>query len=255
VSGATAAAGALPVIRAGAGAAFLLLAMLLVTQAPGTRAAEDTIDPIRRDDPEAMLRMATDRLLDISRDARSYARRDPERYYAAVEAVLDQVVDIQYFARSVMATYASSRLYRSLRSDAERQALRDRLTRFETAIKRVFMVKYADAVLAFEGERIDIASLPDGRGDPNRSTVQQIIYDRAGRSYRVQYSLHRDDDGGWLVRNVIVEDVNLGLIYRNQFAEAVEKHRGDVDYVVDHWVSLMTSRGGAENPAPEEGAK
>ncbi len=247
-----AAAGMMPGFGARAAAliAPLLLVLLLVALPPGTGAAAQASEPIPRDDPETMLRIATDRLLAISREARSYAESDRERYYAAVEAVLDQVVDIPFFARAVMATYASARLYRSLGSDAERQALREQVARFETVLKRVFMVKYADALLAFEGERIDISRVTGDRDDPQRATVQQVIYDRAGTDYRVQYSLHRADDGGWLVRNVIVEDVNLGLIYRNQFAEAVEQHAGDVDYVIDHWVRLMTARNGEEDAAP-----
>lgn len=222
----------------------LLLAVMIST-ATAAQAGEAAA-PIDRTDPEAMVREATSRLLEVSRAARSYAKEDPERYYSAVYQVLDQVLDIKYFARGVMATYASGRLYRSLQTDDERAAFRDRIERFVKAIKRVFMVKYADALLTFEGERIDVATVPAGGDDPDRSSVQQTIYDSSGETYGVQYSLHRGRDGGWLVSNVIIEGVNLGQIYRNQFAEAVENHRGDVDYVVDHWQELMLEHDAAE---------
>jgi phospholipid transport system substrate-binding protein len=55
----------------------------------------------------------------------------------------------------------------------------------------------------------------------------------------IQYSLHKVKDGSWMISNVIVEHVNLGLTYRDQFAESVENHQGDVDYVVDHWIDIM----------------
>lgn len=220
---------------------FIVLALLSV---PGR--AADAAAPIPRDDPEVMLRVATDRLLAVAKEARTYARDDPERYYAAVDGVLDGVLDIHYFARGVMATYASARLYHSLQTDAERQAFRDRLERFVAAIKRVFLVKYADALLTFEGERIDLARLPASGDDPDRASVQQTIYDRNGETYQVQYSLHRVKEGGWMVYNVVVEGINLGQTYRSQFAEAVENHHGDVDYVVDHWVELMLAQDAAE---------
>jgi phospholipid transport system substrate-binding protein len=229
----------------------LLLAVLVSALAAGQTA--DTLAPIPRDDPEVMLREATNRLLQVAREARAYAGDDPERYYSAVHDVLDGVLDIHYFARGVMATYASARLYRSLQTEAERQAFRDRLERFVEAIKRVFMVKYADVLLTFEGERIDLASLPTGSDDPDRASMQQTIYDSNGETYLVQYSLHRVEEGGWKVYNVIVEGINLGQIYRNQFSEAVENHRGDVDYVVDHWVELMMARDAAERAAGENG--
>ena len=201
--------------------------------------------PIPRDDPEQMLRQATTELLDVSRAARSYAQADPERYYAAVLQVLDQVLDVRYFARGVMANYASSRQYKALKTDAERAAFRERVDRFAAALKRVFLVKYSDALLTFEGERIDLEPQPAGAGDPDRASMLQTIYDKGGETYHVQYSLHRNDDG-WLVINVIVEDINLGQIYRSQFAEAVEKNRGDIDYVVDHWVEIMRAQSEAE---------
>jgi phospholipid transport system substrate-binding protein len=202
--------------------------------------------PIPRDNPEALLREATSQLLEVSKAARSYAKDDPERYYAEVERVMLQVLDIDYFARGVMATYASSRLYRSLQTDAERDAFRARIESFVKAIKRVFMVKYADALLTFEGERIDLASVPAAGDAPDHASVQQTIYDVGGETYQVQYSLHRVREGGWMIYNVIVEGVNLGQVYRSQFAEAVEKHQGDVDYVVDHWVDLMIEHDAVE---------
>lgn len=212
-------------------------ALLLVAVAQGQPAAP--LQPINRADPEKMLEQATNQLLDISKAARAYADTDRERYYAEVSLVLDQVMDIDYFAKGVMATYASARLYNSLQTEAERAAFRDRLARFEIALKRVWMVKYADSLLSFSGERIDLAKLITGDETEDRSSMEQTVHDESGKTYVIQYSLHKVKDGSWMVSNVIVEHINLGLTYRNQFAESVENHKGDVDYVVDHWVQIM----------------
>lgn len=195
--------------------------------------------PITRADPQQMLEQATDQLLDMARAARSYAEEDPERYYAEVSLVLDQVMDIQYFARGVMATYASSRRYKALQTDAERAAFRDRLARFETALKRVWMVKYADALLSFKGEGFELKKLATGDNSEDKMSIEQTVRDEDGKSYVFQYNLHQLKDGSWKIINVVVEGVNLGLTYRSQFAEAVESHQGDISYVVDHWVDIM----------------
>jgi phospholipid transport system substrate-binding protein len=215
----------------------LSMAVLLAAVAHAQPAAP--LAPISRDDPQKMLEQATNQLLDISRAARAYADTDRERYYEAVSPVLDQVMDIDYFAKGVMATYASARLYKSLQTDAERAAFRERLERFKTALKRVWMVKYADAVLSFKGERIDLAKLDTGDDSPGRRSMEQTVHDEDGKTYVIQYSLHKVKDGSWMISNVIVEHVNLGLTYRDQFAESVENHKGDVDYVVDHWIDIM----------------
>lgn len=216
--------------------AIAVLVLLLASVAVSAQA----VDPkeIDRSSPETLLRQATDALLAISQSARSYVKQDRARYYREAEQILDQVIDTDYFARGVMATYASIRVYRSLQSEQEKQAFRQRVERFSQALEQVLIAKYADALLAFDGERIDIERLDKG-ADADKANLQQIIHDQQNQTYRVQYNLHKRKDGNWLINNVIVEGVNLGATYRNQFAEAVEKQRGDVDYVVNHWVELM----------------
>jgi len=215
----------------------LAIALALAGQAYSAPAESRVV--ISRDDPELMLKQATDELLAISQAARAYVDQDRERYYAEVSVVLDQIMYIQYFARGVMATYASARVYKSLQTEAEKAAFRDRVARFAVALKRVWMVKYADALLKADGERIELARVNTADDGGDRASVNQTITDKKNQTYLVQYSLHKLKDGSWMIANVVVEGVNLGQTYRSQFAEAVENHGGDVDYVVDNWVELM----------------
>jgi phospholipid transport system substrate-binding protein len=229
-----------------------VIALALAGQAHSTAADSGVV--ISREDPELMLKQATDELLAISKAARAYVDQDRERYYAEVSAVLDQIMDIQYFARGVMATYASARVYKSLQTEAEKAAFRDRLARFAVALKRVWMVKYADALLKADGETIELARAKSGNDGPDRARLDQTITDRENQVYLVQYSLHKAKDGGWLVANAVVEGVNLGETYRSQFAEAVENNKGNVDYVVDNWVDLMLHQATPGQDQPAAGA-
>lgn len=221
---------------------FLALSTALLLAAGAHAQSAAPLPPIDLSDPEGMLDQATKQLLDISKEAQTYADTDRERYYAAVSPILDQVMDIDYFAKGVMATYASARLYNSLESEEERAQFKDRLNRFKVALKRVWMVKYSDAVLDFHGAKIDLEKIKSGDESDSRMSMRQIVNDEDGKTYVIQYSLHKTKDGNWMVSNVIVEHVNLGLTYRDQFAESVENHNGDVDYVVDNWVNIMVSK-------------
>ena len=40
----------------------------------------------------------------------------------------------------------------------------------------------------------------------------------------------------WKLRNMVVESINLGKIYRNQFDNAYQVYGGDIDRVIDNWV-------------------
>lgn len=201
---------------------------------------------IDRSNPEILLSQATAELLAISKEARNYVDTDRQRYYQQAAGVLDQVIDKSYFARGVMATYASTRLYRSLETEQEREAFKRRVQRFADALEEVLIEKYADALLAFEGERIELEPVNHTNSTSTKAIIRQIIYDKGNTTYDVQYILNQRREGTWLISNVIVEGINLGATYRNQFANEVEKHRGDVDYVVNNWKMLMTAQADSE---------
>lgn len=48
--------------------------------------------------------------------------------------------------------------------------------------------------------------------------------------------------GGWKVRNLIFDGVNLGLTYRNQFDQLLQTHNGDVDLTIDAWAANTVSK-------------
>lgn len=193
---------------------------------------------VPKDDPLKMLQTATDQVLQIVEETKKQTNRDSQAFYQKVDNVLSQIVDLEYFARGVMATHASARRYKSLTTDEERAAFRNRITRFSTVLKDSLMGSYADALLTFDGERITWEP-PAKSNQPNDMTLTQIIHAKSNKDYKVQYRLRKAKDG-WLVQNVIVEGLNLGEAYRNQFADAVEKNKGDVDYVVENWPKLMS---------------
>ena len=192
-----------------------------------------------------MLQLATAQLLQVTREARDYATDNPERYYTQVIGILDQVVDTQYFARSVMATYGSTRLYKSLKTEAERETFRNRVIRFTAALKRVWMVKYANVLLRYNAETIALARIESGADRVDRASIKQTIKTDDQQVYVAQYSLRKGSDDSWLIINVIAEGINLGETYRSQFADAVEKHKGDVDYVVEHWADEVAKEDAA----------
>ncbi|MFN2288109.1 MAG: ABC transporter substrate-binding protein [Chromatocurvus sp.] len=47
-------------------------------------------------------------------------------------------------------------------------------------------------------------------------------------SVSLSYSMRRDDQGGWVVRNIVVNGINPGLTYMNQFDGAMSRY-GSVD--------------------------
>lgn len=176
----------------------------------------------------------TSRVMAAVQDATAYVDKDPQRYYDNIQAILDPVIDFRGFARGVMGDYASSDRYRSL-DKAGRATLKAQLDRF-TEVMRLGLVRtYSKGLLAFGGSRIQLSK--PGPGDDSASTVsvRQLIFGEGTRPYEVMYQMGRDKGGDWKLRNMIIETVNLGAIYRGQFEAAARKHNGDLDKVIDNW--------------------
>ncbi len=181
------------------------------------------------------LRETTESVLQVIDNAEGYVDDDPQRYYDAVHEVLDPIVDFRGFARGIMGDYATSERYRAL-DEAGRRALRDQLERFTATMRKGLVRTYSKGLLAFNGSRVELdeeKSFEEG----GRARLRQLIHSDEAEPYVVTYTMARERDGRWLIRNLIVEDVNLGQIYRSQFEAAARKYDGDLDKVISNWTA------------------
>jgi phospholipid transport system substrate-binding protein len=179
----------------------------------------------------------TQKVMAVVAEAGSYVDKDPERYYQQVQSILDPVIDFRGFARSVMGPYASSERYRSL--DAAGQArLRDQLDRF-TEVMRLGLVRtYSKGLLAYGGSRIEVFAAADEEPASGKASVRQLVYSGQPEPYVLIYQMGRGKAGGWQLRNIVIEGVNLGEIYRNQFEASARKNNGDLNAVIDSWTAV-----------------
>ena len=208
---------------------LLTAAGLLLFSAVAAQAQDDA--PVKA---EAVLEDTTQKVLAVIEEARDYVDEDPERYYEAVHEVLDPFVDFRGFARGVMGEYATGARYRSL-DEAGREKLRGQLERF-TETMRVGLVRtYSKGLLAFGGSRVELDENNDSSADDKRATLRQLIYSDESQPYVVIYTMARNRSGDWQLRNLVVENVNLGQIYRSQFEAAARRYDGDLDKVIDSW--------------------
>ncbi len=184
-----------------------------------------------------VVRNTTSQVMTIVQEAPEYVDEEPERYYQEIQTILDDVVDFRGFARGVMGPYATSERYRSL-DEAGREQLRGQLDRF-TQVMRTGMVRtYGKGLLAFGGARIEISKPSLDEAEQSRVSVEQLIFSDEAQSYVVMYQMGRSKSGEWQLRNMIIESINLGEIYRNQFQSAARKENGDIDAVISQWATV-----------------
>jgi phospholipid transport system substrate-binding protein len=66
--------------------------------------------------------------------------------------------------------------------------------------------------------------------------VQQVL-DTGSSKYPISYKLRKNKNNSWSIVNIIVNGVNLGLTFRNQFQALANKNSGDIDKTLEGWVS------------------
>lgn len=184
--------------------------------------------------PVTIIEATTARIMAIVREAPAYFDDDPERFYSAIEIVLDETIDWRGFARGVMGEYASNARYRSLDS-AGRKELKEQLESFTDVMKSNLVRTYAKGLLAFSGSEFEIVK--DDTLDPKArsASVTQLVYGTGDRTYTLRYQMGRSKSGSWRMRNLIVEDINLGQIYQSQFSSAAKSAGGDLATVIGEW--------------------
>jgi phospholipid transport system substrate-binding protein len=185
-------------------------------------------------DATAIIESTTSQIMAIVDDAPDYFDTDPDRFYDSIGAVLDETIDWRGFAKGVMGDYASNARYRSL-DEGGKEALREQLESFTQIIKSGLIRTYAKGLLAFSGSKFEIVADESSEPDARSVSITQQVYGAGDRTFTVRYQMGRGRSGEWRLRNLIVENINLGQIYQNQFSAAAKSAGGDAAKVIAEW--------------------
>ncbi len=180
--------------------------------------------------PDELVKTITDRVLrDIETyreaieevDDREREKALLEEFYGGLMDTLEPVVDFHWISLNVMGSY------REQASDEQRR-------RFQKVFTRSLVQTYGRGLLTYSDQEITVEPLDEPLGDRRRVTVTQKILGK-DQTYPLYYSMGRNREGDWKVINVIINGVNLGKTFRNQFTQAASNHDGDIDKVIENW--------------------
>lgn len=190
--------------------------------------------------PHQVVEATTQTVLKVIQDGKIYFDKEPDRFYREVEGVLGPIVDFDGFSRSVMGRYGGPQYFRGLKTPEEKKHYAEQVKRFSDTFKNGLVRTYGKGLLTFEGQKIEV--VPPRQGDIDRVKkgtpvdVTQQIHGSADAPYVVRYKMRPDSKTKeWKLRNVTIEDINVGQVYRSQFESAAKKYNGDLDKVIDSW--------------------
>lgn len=206
--------------------AAMVVTLLIGIMAASVQASERTAHQVVEETTKDLLSLIT--------DAKGYFDTDEARFYSELETLLEPFVDFNGFSRAVMGRHASRDRMASL-AGAEREKLEGQVVRFRDAFKQGLVHTYGKGLLAFNGERIEVLPATPEDAGKTKVTVRQFIFGDREKPYEVRYAMRFREGQGWKLANVILEGINLGKVYRNQFDNAAKLYELDLDKVIDTW--------------------
>ena len=195
-------------------ALLLIVLSILSMTALATQTAVDTV------------KLTTDELLADLKANKQLYKQDPSAFYAALDRILGPVVDLEGISKGVMTVRYS------------RAASPEQMQRFEQSFKTSLMRFYGNALLEYDNQEIRILPV-GGKQEPGREAVNMEIKDGKGTVYPLSYTMV-ELDGAWRMRNVIINGINIGKLFRDQFAQSMKDHGNDLDKVIDTWTETVS---------------
>lgn len=143
-----------------------------------------------------------------------------EKYFKAIEGVLLPVVDFKYIARGVMGQYG-------------KQATPEQKKRFTNNFQKGLVTTYAKGLAGYGNHDISVVpAKPEDAGKKSQSVVLRV---KGGDSVNVlAFTMKLNRSNEWKLTNMILNGINLGKTFRNQFAQSMKKNN-DLDAVIDGW--------------------
>ena len=182
----------------------------------------------------------TNRMLaDLAANKEKY-KKDPQDFYAALNTIVGPVVDAEGISKSIMTVKYS------------RKATPAQMKTFEENFKRGLFQFYGNALLEYNNQGITVEPAKDESGD--RTSVGMTVKGSSGSIYPVSYTLEKIN-GEWKLRNVIINGINIGKLFRDQFADAMQRNGNDLDKTINSWAGEVAKAKEATDKKPEQSAQ
>lgn len=150
---------------------------------------------------------------------------NPEEFIKAISFALQPLVDFKRISRNVMGRYY-------------KDANKEQIEKFNKVFKASLLETYSKTLAEFKDEEILVSSEVKKSPKGNREKVSlQIV--TSTKVYPAIYDMYLNKQGQWKLINIVINGVNLGLTFRNQFYSLMEKEGNNLDVVIERWVTSI----------------
>ena len=173
--------------------------------------------------PHEFIDTKAQEMVSVIRKNQKLFAEDPELFKDKINFIFEPMVDFRRVGASVMG-----KKYYLAASKAQR-------LEFIETFKASLLDTYS-STLAQWGDQKIVTIFPEPSELKITEDVQQNLI-TSSNIYPITYKVRKDKDGNWLIINIIVNGVNLGLTFRNQFQALAKEHNENIDEIIKHWTS------------------
>ena len=176
--------------------------------------------------PHEYVQKIHNEIIEVVKEKQNIFEEKPEEFLKSIEQSLEPLVDFKRISRNVMGIK-----YYKLASIAQRE-------RFLKVFRSTLLSTYSKTLAEFKDEEIKILPKVEVTKRPDREKIYLEIVTKT-KVYPAIYYMYLNDKGEWKLINIVINGVNLGLTFRNQFSSLMKKNENNIDKVIDTWISSL----------------
>lgn len=185
-----------------------------------------TMPLISESDPHIFIDDNAQLMVGVLIENKALFAEDREQYEQKIKDIFEPMIDFKRVAASVMG----KKYYLASTPDQRNE--------FVDVFKDSLLDTYAETLAQWENQKI-VTVFPNKAlvlDNLKNIEVQQIL-NTGSTKYPISYKLRKNKNNSWSIVNIIVNGVNLGLTFRNQFQALANKNNGDIEDTLEGWVS------------------
>ena len=148
---------------------------------------------------------------------------NPELFKDKINAIFEPMVDFRRVGASVMG-----KKYYLAASKKQR-------VEFINSFRNSLLDTYSSTLAQWGDQKIETI-FPEIYKTKKTIDVQQNLITPAN-IYPITYKVRKGKNEEWLIINIVVNGVNLGLTFRNQFQALAKEHNENIDAIIKNWTS------------------
>ena len=162
--------------------------------------------------------------LTVIKEEGSNFEDNPDEFKEKLKNIWEPMVDVQLVSRLIL-------------NKAYKSASQEQIYRFQERTKKLLLDTYVSTLLEFKD--YEIFTNAKIKTNKNKTFEIEIKFDSSSSySFITKFTVYRNKGGELKIINIIIDGINLGLTFRNQFQDNLKNENYDLDKAIETWKPL-----------------